>query len=95
MIETRLHILLAEKRMTQKDLSEAIGIGRNTISRYYNNTWTQINKDDISKLCAFFNCKVEDIFYYIDDDSISLKKLDSIQKSIDALRPITNDCHTK
>ena len=48
MIETRLHILLAEKRMTQKDLAEATGIGKNTINRYCNNTWSKINKEDIN-----------------------------------------------
>lgn len=91
MIETRLHILMAERRMTQKDLSEATGIGKNTISRYYNNTWTKINKDDISKLCEFFNCKIEDIFYYVEDASISLEKLKAIQKDIDNLKPINNN----
>lgn len=90
MIETRLHILLAERRMSQKDLCDATGIGKNTISRYYNNTWTKINKEDISKLCEFFNCKVEDIFYYVENDKMSLEKLKSIQRSIDNLPHINN-----
>lgn len=90
MIETRLHILLAERRMSQKDLSDATGIGKNTISRYYNNTWTKINKEDISKLCKFFNCKIEDIFYFVEDDKISLEKLESIQEAIDNLPHINN-----
>lgn len=86
MIETRLHILLAERRMSQKDLSEATGIGKNTISRYYNNTWTKINKEDISTLCKFFNCNIEDIFYYT-PFNISLERSKSPQDSIECLRP--------
>lgn len=91
MIETRLHILMAEKRMNQKDLAEATGIGKNTISRYYNNTWTKINKEDISKLCEFFDCKIEDILYYVPNDKISSEKLKSIQKDIDNLTPIKHE----
>ncbi len=66
MIETKLHILLAEKRMTQKELSDATGIGKNTIGRYCNNTWCKINKEDIDILCNFFNCKIEDIIEYVE-----------------------------
>ena len=64
MIETKLHILLAERRMTQKELSEATGIGKNTIGRYCNDTWSKINKDDIDILCKFFNCNIGDIIEY-------------------------------
>ncbi len=66
MIETRLHILLAEKRMTQKELAEVTGIGKNTIGRYCNNTWAKINKEDIDILCKFFNCKIEDLIEYVE-----------------------------
>ncbi len=65
MIETRLHILLAEKRMTQKDLAEATGIGKNTINRYCNNTWSKINKEDIDILCNFFKCEISDLIIQI------------------------------
>jgi len=64
MVETRLHILLAEKRMNQKELAEATGIGRNTINRYCNDTWVKINREDIDILCKFFNCKINDLIVY-------------------------------
>lgn len=61
MIETRIHMLLAERKMTQKSLSEVINIDRTTINRYYNDTWLKMNKDDMVTLCVFFNCKMDDI----------------------------------
>ena len=67
MIDCKLHMLLAEKRMTQKELSEATGIGQNSISRYCNNTWVKFDKEHLDKLCIYFQCKVEDIITYKED----------------------------
>lgn len=61
MLKMKLHIKLAEKRMTQKELSEATGIGKNSISRYCNDTFEKIDKEHIAILCKFFNCKVSDL----------------------------------
>lgn len=67
MIETKLHILLAKNRMSQKELSEKIGISKNTLSRYYNNNWTRIDKKDINKICNYFNCELCDFLEFIKD----------------------------
>lgn len=68
MVKTRLHILLAERRMTQKELADATGIGKNTINRYCNDTWVKINKEDIDILCKFFKCKITDLIEYVEDE---------------------------
>lgn len=68
MIEFKLHIRLAENRMTQKDLIEATGINKNTISKYFNNTSEKITKEHLNILCKYFNCKIEDIIEYIPDE---------------------------
>lgn len=62
MLKTRLHILMAEKRINQQELSNATGIGKNTISRYYNDSYEKINKKDIDILCNFFDCTPNDLF---------------------------------
>lgn len=61
MIETRIHMLLAERKMSQKSLSEVINIDRTTINRYYNDTWLKMSKDDMIELCVFFNCRMDDV----------------------------------
>lgn len=68
MIDMKLHIKLAEKRMTQKELSEATGIGKNSISRYCNDTFEKVDKQHLNILCEFFNCPLSEIIEYVDKD---------------------------
>lgn len=67
MIQMRLHILMAEKRITQKQLSEATGIRQPTISAYCNETYKHIVKEHIEVLCDYFNCDLEDLIKYTKD----------------------------
>lgn len=68
MIEFLLHLRMAEKRINQKELSKATGIGKNSINRYYNNTTTQITKEHLNLLCQYFQCPIEDIIRYVPDN---------------------------
>lgn len=68
MIDMKLHIKLAEKRMTQKELSEATGIGKNSISRYCNGTFEKIDKQHLDTLCKFFNCDLSDLIEYVEEE---------------------------
>ena len=60
----RLHIKLAEFRMTQKELSEKTGIRPPTISAYCNDTFKHIVKDHLNAFCEIFNCSVSDLIEY-------------------------------
>lgn len=64
----KLHILLATKRMTQKELAELTGIGKNTISRYCNATFEKIDKQHLDTFCKFFNCNVQDLIEFVNED---------------------------
>lgn len=66
-IKIKLHVILAEKRMTQKELSQLTGIRENTIGSYCRDTYKNIGKDNLDKICKVLNCKVEDIIEYIPD----------------------------
>lgn len=68
MVKMKLHVRLAEKRMTQKELSEKTGIRLPTISAYCTDSFKMIPKDHIDILCKFFNCKVEDLIEYLPDN---------------------------
>ena len=87
MIDCKLHMLLAEKRMTQKELSEATNIGQNSISRYCNNTWVKFDKDHLEKLCIYFGCNIEDIITYKEDVDFVNETLD---KTLEYLQEAKN-----
>lgn len=67
MIKMKLHIKLAESRMTQKELAEATGISKNTIGSYCNETNKHIVKEHLDIFCKMFDCKIEDIIEYVED----------------------------
>lgn len=64
MIQMRLHVLIAEKRITQRELSEATGIRQPTISAYCNETYKHIVKEHIEILCKYFDCDLVDLIKY-------------------------------
>jgi putative transcriptional regulator len=68
MVKMKLHIKLAEHRLTQKQISEITGIRLPTISAYCTDSFKMIPKDHIDILCKFFNCTVGDLIEYIPDE---------------------------
>ncbi|WP_195970424.1 helix-turn-helix domain-containing protein [Clostridium thermobutyricum] len=67
MVKCKIHLLMAEHRMTQKELSALTGIRPNTISGYYNDTFKLIDRNHLDKFCEVFNCKIEDLIEYTKD----------------------------
>lgn len=67
MIKMKLHIKLAEKRLTQKQLSELTGIRLPTISAYCTDKFKTIPREHLNLLCRFFNCNVADLIEYVPD----------------------------
>ena len=56
-----LRTLMFYKNVNQAKLSKDTGISPSVISRYYNNNFNNINKNDIDKLCSYFECSVADL----------------------------------
>ena len=69
MIKMKLHILLAERHMQQKDLVELTGISKNTIGAYCNETNKHIVKEHLDLICKTLGVKVEDIVEFVEDES--------------------------
>lgn len=67
MIRMKLHILLAQHRMTQTELSQKTGIGKNTITAYTKDNCKHIVKEHLDILCKFFNCQLTDLIEYLED----------------------------
>jgi len=70
MIRMKLHIKMAEKRITQSELAKLTGIRQPTISAYYNDTWKTISREHIDILCEFFKCNIEDIIEFEHEPSL-------------------------
>lgn len=67
MIKMKLHIKLAEARMSQRELSEKTGIRPATISAYCNDSFKHIVKEHLDMFCKIFNCKAEDLIEYVEE----------------------------
>lgn len=68
-IKLKLHLLMAQSRMTQKELIAQSGMSSATISNLYNEKIKRLDFDTLEKLCKIFNCKVEDLIEYIPDEN--------------------------
>lgn len=63
----KLHLRMAEKRLSQRELAQLTGIRQATISAYCNDTFVMIPKEHLDIFCKFFNCKVEDLIEYVEE----------------------------
>lgn len=60
-IKSNLSTLMGSKRYSIKDVHEQTGLSRGTISSLYNDRATRIDFETISKLCALFDCDVNQL----------------------------------
>jgi putative transcriptional regulator len=67
MVKMKLHMLLAEHGITQKQLSTATGIRQGTISSYASNNFKHLVRNHINILCTYFNCDVSDLIQFKKD----------------------------
>lgn len=62
-VKNNLRVLMAKHKMSIKDVHEATGMSRTTISKLYNETSTTISFETIESLCLLFDCDIKDLFY--------------------------------
>ena len=61
MVKLNLRVLMAKKEVNQKQLYTDTGINKDTINRYYNNTFKSISPKHIEILCRYFKCEIQDL----------------------------------
>jgi putative transcriptional regulator len=61
MIKMKLSKFIAEKGLTQEQLSKMTGIRQASISAYVSNNFKHIVRDHLDTLCDFFDCGVEEL----------------------------------
>lgn len=57
-----LSTLMGMHRLNIQDVHIRTGLSRNTISHLYNDTTCRIDYDTVERLCALFECGLEDLF---------------------------------
>lgn len=67
-IQSNLSMLMGKRRFSIQDIHEKTGLSRNTISNLYNDKATRINFSTIDKLCALFNCGIEELLQQATDE---------------------------
>ena len=55
---------MGERKLKIADLARDTGLNRNTVTLLYKETATRVELDTIEKLCKYFDCRVEDLFEY-------------------------------
>jgi putative transcriptional regulator len=74
MIRFKIQELMAQrqfesgKRITLIEIAESTGINRMTISRMINTKGYSTVTENLDKLCAYFDCRIEDIIEYVADE---------------------------
>ncbi len=56
------------RRITIAEVAEAAGIHRMTLSKLINQKGYNTGTDNIDRLCAYFNCEVEELVEYIPNE---------------------------
>ncbi|MDZ7790337.1 MAG: helix-turn-helix transcriptional regulator [Xanthomonadales bacterium] len=75
MLRIKLKELIAEKEfqesrhVTIREISEATGIARNTLSKILNQPGASIRSEYLDRLCSYFNCRIEQLVEHVPDDS--------------------------
>ena len=69
-IEWRLHVVMAERRMSPSDLAEKIGLNRVSVSRLKNATsLPRLSEETLNGLYSALNCQPGDLMRFQPDSS--------------------------
>lgn len=71
MIKFKIHIRMAEKRLSQKVVSQYVGITPTVMGKYFHGTITRINPDHLDKFCELLECNTQDLIEYIPEEKNS------------------------
>jgi putative transcriptional regulator len=66
-VKINLPVLLAKKRMTQKELADKTEIRAATISGLYNETSKEISFNNIALICEALECSLHELLEYSPD----------------------------
>ena len=71
MINFKIHIRMAEKRISQKSASQFVGITPTVMGKYFHGTITRMNPAHLEKFCKLLDSNIQDLIEYIPDEELS------------------------
>ena len=71
MIKCHLSTLMGKAKYKIADVASKAKLNRSTVTSLYKETATRIDLEAVDKLCRLFNCQVEDLFEWVDNDESS------------------------
>lgn len=63
-VRCHLSTLMGKYRYSIKDVAAKTNLAYGTVAKFYHDTSTRIDYDTIEKLCAFFDCRIEELLEY-------------------------------
>lgn len=61
----RLSTLMGKERYSIQDVHVKTGLARSTVTQLYHDKAKRIDYDTVEKLCALFNCEINDLFIFV------------------------------
>jgi putative transcriptional regulator len=80
-IETNLSYLRAIRKLTQREIAQATGIGQKTLSALETGTSQGIEFNTLAKLCTFFRCEPSDILLIEEHPDNTPPSLESLKRA--------------
>ncbi len=68
MIKCHLSTQMGKRKLNITDLARETGVNRGTITRLYHETASRIELEVVDTLCKYFECGIEDLFEFIEDE---------------------------
>ena len=75
MIRFKLKELISEKsfkegrRINLQEIADATGVHRTTLSKIQSPTGHNTTTENLNSLCAYFDCRIEDLLEYLPEQS--------------------------
>lgn len=69
MIKCHLSRLMGEKKVRISDVARETGLHRGIVTLLYEETAQRIDVNAMNALCKYFDCKIEELFEYVDDEA--------------------------
>ena len=71
MIKCHLSRLMGERKLKIVDVARETGLHRNTITLLYDETASRVDLDAVTRLCAFFEVTVGELFERVEPSATS------------------------
>jgi len=68
-IESRLSVMMGERKYNMQDVIDKTGLDRTTVSNFYHDKLKRIDLKMLDKLCDLFDCEASDLLRRIKNES--------------------------